>query len=511
MAAILVKDPIRKGIGANVTPRSNSLIRNLPQVDFDRSSDRFTRWFRAVRYVKSGEDKRFFGLPLGYSRKPPESLFALFTSDFSQQSYLASIGILEPQRVVRYSSSTEFARKRNARRSFLHRRPIFRYIDLFLRTRSKVKGFCSDISTRQQQYDLYHARRILHSYVASSRRYLNIEKTSPQILGSSRELTQRIIWQNKFHFCLFGGNRSRSNSVYSQQYTGNLQLIRRLFSVSWYPNEDLILSRVQFEGKQLLCRKIALDQCTFDSQKAIFEHEELGKTFPFLIRNRNECQRIRIPDAINSSEGNTIAGREIYTKKRSFPDSRVETTPLYVGWDRCLNEVILCNRLLPLEWTTRTRLFDTTTSHSKSTLKSLESYYPSGVPRKFRVWPKNFQTRRMRLRGVRYNMRATLGSRDFIGNSRSLLSSDRGFWSRKPSSIFAFWFNPRSDLQRENIGRSYNPVRGSQSFPLALERGAFPETYIQGDLQPISRGGFTWPGTDFLSFIQKNYYHTKLS
>jgi hypothetical protein len=502
-AAILVNDPIRKGIGANVTPRSNPQIRKLPRVDFERSSDRFIRWFRTVRYTKSGEDKRFFGLPLGYARKPPESLFALFTSDFSQQSYLASIGMLEPQRVVRYSSSTEFTRKQNARRSPLYRGPIFRYINLLLGTRSKVRGFSSDISTRQQQCDLYHARRVLHNYVASSRRYLDIERS---LSTFSNEIAHRISWQNKYHSYLFGGNRSRSNSVYSQQYVGNLQLIRRLFSVSWDSNQNALPPRLQLKGKQLLRRKISLDQSTFDSQKTIFEHEELGKTLPLLTRDQDKRQ---IPPDLVDVPIERTTRIDSWIKRRSFPDSRVETAPLYIGWDNRRHVVTLCNRFFPLELAIRTKLSSRIVSYPKSILEDFESYYYNGTRKESSSWPKNFRVRRMRLRGARYNIRAFSQRRVPIGNISPLMSSDRRTWSQKPSSIFAFWFNPRSDLQRENIGRSYNPVRGSQRFPLSLERGAFPETYVPGNLQPITRGGFTWPGIGFLSFTQKDYYYTE--
>jgi hypothetical protein len=498
-ATLPVKEPIRKDVGANVTPRNNPLIRKLPLIDFDRSSDRFVRWFRTVRYIKSGEDTiSSFNLPLGYITNPPESLFALFTSDFYQQSYLASIGILEPQRVIRYSNSIEFTRKKNARRSPLHRGPVFRYIDLFLRTRSKVKGVHNDISTRQQQYDLYRARRLLHSYITSSRRYSEVNRS---LSKASNELDRRISWQNKFHFSLFGGNRSRSNSVYSQQYVGNLQLVRRLFSVAWNHSESVIPPHVPFKNKQLLRRKIALDQCAFDKQKTIFEHEELGKTSPFLDRNLHEDQRLS-----HTSSSCKNFGKEIdsLARKRFFPDVRVETTPLYLGWDSQKHAVVLCNRFLPLDWSTRVRLFNKVAPRFEPTMKDFSSYHLSRDRKEFRSWPKNFRTRRIRLRGVRYNMRASLQTRNPTGDKRFLMSSDRRIWSQKHPPrdrlSFTFWFNPRSNVQQENSRRQRYPVRGSQRFPLSLDRRVLSETYIPGNLQPVVRGGFTWPGTDFSLF-----------
>jgi len=501
-ATLPVKEPIRKDVGANVTPRNNPLIRKLPLIDLDRSSDRFVRWFRAVRYIKSGEDTiSSFNLPLGYTANPPESLFALFTSDFYQQSYLASIGILEPQRVIRYSNSIEFTRKRNARCSPLHRGPVFRYIDLFLRTRSKIKGVHNDISTRQQQYDLYRARCLLHSYITSSRRYLEADHF---LSKTPSELNQRISWQNKFHSSLFGGSRSRSNSVYSQQYVGNLQLVRRLFSVAWDYSERVIPFHAEFKDKQLLRRKIALDQCSFDKQKTIFEHEELGKAPPFLDRNVNGDQR---PNHINSFCEDFDKGIDSPVKKRFFPDVRVEATPLYLGWDNQKHAVVLCNRFLPLEWSNRVRLFNKAAPRFKPTMKDFSSHRLSSDRKEFRSWPKNFRTRRIRLRGVRYNMRAFLQTRNPIGDKRFLMSSDRRAWSRNQSPrdrlSFTFWFNPRSNVQQENSRRQRYPVRGSQRFPLSLNRRILSETYIPGNLQPVVRGGLTWPETDFSLFKTK--------
>ena len=501
-AAVLVREPIRKSIGINVTPRNNSLTSNLLHMSPEWFSDRFLRWFRLIRNVKSGEDKSF-GLPSGYFRKVPESLFALSTNN-SQQSYLASIGMLEPQRVIRYSNSIEFTRKRNARRSPLHRAPILRYIDLFLKTRSEIKGIFRDVSTRQQQRDLYCARLILHNYVSFSRCYLEIEQIFRQISNFSGKLVQRINWQNKFYYYLFGGGRSRSSSVYSQQYIGNLQLIRRLFSVSWFFNENMLSFHFQFKGIQFLRRKIALDQGTFDKGKTIFEHEELGKIFP-VDRRFN----------LNSEDSLDLGTKRendwfLFFKRRSSLNFCVETIPLYVGWDNHRHSIILCNRFLPLDWSIRTKLFNKVMFSFYLVIKSFKSHYTERIRREFRVWPKNFQTRRMRLRNVRYNTRIFLKRRILIGNINSLLSEDRSMWRGKTynsdASIFAFWFNPRSDIQRKDVSGSRNPVRGSQRFPFSLERGIHSMTYILGDLQPSIRGGLIWSGTNFFALVQKNYH-----
>ena len=124
---LFVSEPVRKGFGLDVTPRDSrhdSFLRKSPPKSLERSLIRFDHWFRARQRKKKTEDQRIFGLPLGRLVKVPESLFALSTNHFSQQPYLSSIGIMEPQQTICYLSSIELARKRNARRSPLYHRTI---------------------------------------------------------------------------------------------------------------------------------------------------------------------------------------------------------------------------------------------------------------------------------------------------------------------------------------------------------------------------------------------------
>ena len=99
----------------------------------------------------------------------------------------------------------------------------------------------------------------------------------------------------------------------------------------------------------------------------------------------------------------------------------------------------------------------------------------------------------------------------FLTINFPFLSQDRSIWRRKAtswdSSMFAFWFNPRSDVQRDRNMKINYPVRDYQSFPLSLECRIRPRTYTPGDLQPLIRGGLVWPGTDPFVCFQKSYYH----
>jgi hypothetical protein len=499
---VSVAEPVRKGIGSHVTPRTNPLVRKIPQINIERSLNRFDRWFRATRPVGTGE-----GFFTGRFRKFTEGLTVLRESYSSQEPYyLASIGLVEPQKTIRYSDFTEFSRKQNARRSLLHRRPISRYIDLFLNTRSKIKGSSVDISTRQQQYDLHRARLIFHKYVSLSRNYIRIEYYMDQESRFSNELIRRFQWQRKLHFYIFGGNRSRSNSLYSQQYVGNLQVIRRLFFISWSPID---LSRFWLKKRQIFRRKRSLDQRMFDKQKIIFEHEELGKSFPKQIQPIIKKDLSLIDSSIIPIDKIKCIDDLNYfwtTKKRFLPDSRVEIKPLYVGWDNTRHTLSLCNRFIPLEWSIRTKLLDKwgpeVASDSSLSIKD-PKHYQEITRREFRVWPKNFQTRRIRFRNIRYDMSAAIRRRVRIHSSGvvSLLAQDRRAWRRErnnwDTSQFAFWLNPHSSAQRE-MGKC-----GSLKFPLSFER-TFYRLYTPGNLQPSVRGGFIWPGTDYFNLVQKS-------
>jgi hypothetical protein len=473
-SSILVRTPIRRGIGdfTQVNVPSDSRIYQRPGEIVERLENRFSSWFRAIwRIGSGGEDPR----------KIPENLFIFIHRD--QGAPFLGRTPLEPQRAVRYSGPVEFARKRNARRSPLHRGPILRYIDLFIKTQYQTKK-SNYLSTRQQQRNLYYSRLMLRDYVVTLRRYSDIKETTNQNSQSMSRRVRRIIWQRELHSYLFGGSRRRSSGVYSQQYVGNLQLIRRLFAVSWSSQENSVPSRLQVKKKTFLRRKISLDQITFDAEKNIFEHEEVGNKLA-ILPNIQKDQSSRF-----------------ISKKYYLLSPQVETKPIYAGWDRQRHALVLCNRFLPLEWRIRTKLAnkDDSKMQFKSSifLKNLESYERKQLRREFTVWPKNFRTRRMRLRNVRYNRRALLQRRilSYRKGSKidfSFLSQDRSLWRRK--AAHKDWIN------------ALNPHYGStsQSFPLSLERGQ-THHYVPGDLQPSIRGGLVWPGIDSLLFVPKSYY-----
>jgi hypothetical protein len=497
---IFVKEQVRKGLSSNVigiTFRVNSQMKKRPLADIELIITRFNRWSRAT-YKTITIDT------VDQLLKVPSGLFALYRSCSPiSPSYLASIGKLEPDKIIRYSKSTEFYRKRNARQSILHRGPIIIYIDLFRKTRSASKGFSREISTRQQQNDLYRARLVMHNYVSSLRKYSESSRDLFNIKHSSKLfnlMRQRITWQQQILRNIFGGSRSRRNSVYSQQYVGNLQLVRRLFAISWSVHEQIIPSRLQIKEKIIRRRKMALDQRTFDKQKNIFEHEEIGKVVPWKIQNNQERKQILNMSEIKSKN---LYGWRWLSKKRYFPDFRVERKPLYAGWDNQRHAFILCNRYLPTEWSIRTKVARNTKLNMFSFyFTNLEKYYKEKHRVEFTVWPKNPQTRRLHLSSIRYNVRTLLKRRPvYRGNDIFVLSQDLSYWRRKitrDSNTYTNyrWLDPQSNRR--------HPIRSRQRLPLSLERGF--NNNIVGRVQPSARGGLVWPGNNSFIFIPEKFY-----
>jgi hypothetical protein len=526
-AIILAKEPVRSGFGPDATlrDRSDLLFCEDQRERVARSLDRFVRWLRVIDQAKKDENYGLIGFPLSPSIKVPEALFALSSSHFMQQPYLASVGMLEPQRAIRYADSTEFSRKRNARRSTLHFGTTLRCFNLLIITNSKIEGFVKDHLTRQRQHDLYRARITIHNYIVTSCRYSELGQ---DILSFRKnpKLVDRIIrrsrWQRELSSYLFGGDYSCSANVYSQQCTGNLQLVQRLFSISWSSKESIVPFRFRTKEKFFLRRKISLDQKFITKREDTFEHEELGKVLPLKIENGRERKKlINLPTRISRKETTTkirdLGDWVLLARKICRVDQRVESRPLYVGFDQEKHALVMCNRYLPIEWTTRTKLLYNRTTRIKSDhIANLKSYSYQNKRIEFSSWPQSPQNRRIHLYNVRYNRRTSLQRRICARRTTefAFMSRDRSFWRQKTiewdSSLFEFWINPKSEAhQKGKIGID-KIIRSSQKIPFSLEQAIRPSTYVPGDLQPSTRGGLVWPGTELSLFIPQKFYHPGL-
>merc|ERR1712039_571853 len=111
-------------------------------------------------------------------------------------------------------------------------------------------------------------RQILHHYVYLHYNFEFIDR---------QEKDNSILHQTS--------NRKKQKNIYNQQYIGNLDYIRRLHFISWNLSE---ISFKDQEQKTFLRRKLMFDQRSLDSQKNVFEHEELEKVRPLKIEKGKE-------------------------------------------------------------------------------------------------------------------------------------------------------------------------------------------------------------------------------
>jgi hypothetical protein len=295
--------------------------------------------------------------------------------------------------VIEYPYKSDYELKRRVHQSFLHRGPILRYIDIVLKTRVHKKHFSRDLSTRQQQYDLYRARIVLHEYINRARRYSQRMSYKPSQSKFTNKQIKSNMWQREAHQYFFGGARSRSNLIYNQQYIGKLRHIRQLFSVSWSFQDKGIPDRLETKEKRILRRKITLDQRTFDRRSNVFEHEELGDTIPLKLQSEKDRKRAW---SFFSSLENKTKDRKLNSwvplyKKRYFPDTRVEAKPVFVGWDTNRHALVLCNHFLSLDYAITNDVTHTSEIYIQSTTipTQIELYHKANSQKKFVLWPKN--------------------------------------------------------------------------------------------------------------------------
>lgn len=478
--AVPVAPPVRLGLGREVAPPATVIGES------DRRASRLERWYRAARSRRA--DTYAVTLPLERSQGHPEGLTALYHTGLESPRYLAGGGLVESYRAVRYDAPPELSRKRNARRSPLHRGPVHAYRDWLLARQP-------NLSTVAQQRGLYRARLALGDYLAACRRYQEAER-GPRGWDVTRRVSLRGIWQRELEARTLGSVRSRASTVYSQQYTGNLHLARRLFAVSWDPRENRLAlsSNSTAIGSR---RKLALDQLTLQRQATRFEHEDVGRSRPTKVQNakNRRLAAAAVPQALKG-QWVLLPGGVVR------PDRNIHPQPLYAGWDPDQRALVLCNRYLPPE---RARKAGPEGLPAFSKVRTLSDEARTARIRNnepnranFSVWPRNSRTRRRRTVNTRYTSRALLSRRRAIRDS-AVLQRDRSRWAQAavgtPSlAQFAFWLNPRSDARRSP--QEITPTRSSQAFPLAFERSARVGVYVPGDLQPSSRGGLLWPGGD---------------
>jgi hypothetical protein len=509
---IPVNVPPRFLLGADVAPATPYISAHT-----EFRASRFYQWYRTITGAEPPVD---YNLPVRFNTNPPDGLSALWYTAGDHQKFFAGQGPNEPTRRTRYDTSVELFRKKNARRSPLHRGPVHIYRDWLLSRQPREY-----LNTALQQRELYRARLVLGDYITASRRYCEPERTRRGWNVKQRTALMGV-WHREFANRFRGGVRSRASTVYSQQYSGNIHRSRRLFAVSWDPRENRRINANttakkaidKLNKRTVKRRKLALDNITRERRTSTFEHEELGRAeVPKLKTGENRLRanlspsaRALLPARIDAAQWVLLPGAVAHA------DRNVHPQPLYAGWDNERRAFILCNRYLPPEQAVRggpslpakpTGLSTVAAQDlaSRARTKNLQSREAGRA--RFSVWPRNSKTRRLRAANTRYPKRRIQSRRRPVRDV-ALLSRDRARWahSRHGTHVttgLAFWLNPRSEQSR--APKELHPSRSSAALPVSFERSTRVTVYAPGDIKPSARGGLIWPGGDRLK-VSTPYY-----
>jgi hypothetical protein len=485
---VVVGPSSREDLGTVLAPsvreRVDPSVRNERGDNVDAWAERRELWYRASQV---SEVAGIFSANLPIARTEenhPEGLTALYQAALNPHQFLAGFVLpVEHYRPLRYESAIELGRKRRARANPLHHAVITGYRDYLLSRQPREL-----ITTAEDQLGLYRARLALDDYLTAARSYHEAEQDA-EGLTNSTSVALRGAAQRRLDWARFNGVRSRESTIFSQQYTGNLHLVRRLFVISWDPRETRIAQGVR--------RKLSLDQLAPQWKPAIREHEELG---------RAAHVGVQPDDFYEGPEQGDEPNWVILPDTVEYPDTDIHPNPLYAGWDQERRALVLTNRVLPPERAVRAGPSVGGTEDGPWTLKraaadsALAASLKAGdvSRRNFTVWPRNDQVLRRESERNPVNSRANLSRRRPVSEP-NLLAWDRAQWAKQSvlndtsNTNFSFWRNPQSEA-RTGESDEPTPARSTQLFPLAFDLAFRNAFYTPGVHQPTARGGLVWPG-----------------
>jgi hypothetical protein len=330
--------------------------------------------------------------------------------------------------------------------------PVYKFllstdIDNFLKRQPS-----EHVLSPKEENDLYKKRLILGRYNDSLRFY------------------NKLPYTDEFqHF--FNGSKSFADRVYNQQFKGTLHIVRRLFSIS-FDSET--------KNSQELIMKY--DQPLFKKSKNLFEipiyHEELN-----LSKNINSSQKIK--DYSNSIDSLRIAdssqSADSSQPLNSTTFELVSQSPLYVGWDEDLREILVTNRLL---------------SRSVANYHQPQSVYSSSLSEQSENLLKDepFTERK----GIQFSTWPISINKLEDKNSNLILNS-------------RLLFETKNSLERQNYNNliplfEYEDKESGISYYESLPNNVIKLASGIVDVIPPNRGGFIWPGTSALKFSLKDVF-----
>lgn len=234
----------------------------------------------------------------------------------------------------------------------------------------------------------------------------------------------------------FGGSKSFATKVYNQQFKGNLKVVRRLFGVT-----------LDEEENKAQLRKLSFDQALYETNPTNFYHEELKGS--------------------NSKA----------TSKMLNP------LPFYAGWDSELRKFTISNRYLQRDERGSVAIGGVSNENSGKLQNAYEQ-----------LQNKNKFT------NLLANETSNNPIKEFSAWPLTTVSANE-----KPSLMFEFTedviknknlFNVITSYSTEELRAKLNMEELPKKLPATINLSKSPSKSIL----PPSRGGFFWPGENFLEF-----------
>ena len=356
-------------------------------------------------------NKQLFGLEERLNEDIKESEEALLDIDeFADTSFIHEFWTNDPERF----SELEKRIKQN-----YYSNPVYKFllninIDSFLLKEPSFQRL-----TSFEEKKLFEKRLILGSYYDSLRYYNQL----PYI-----EQFQEF----------FDGSKSYADRVFNQQFKGTLKIVRRLFSITLDPEENINSNRVLKFDQPLFLKKN-------ESQYKPFHEELPQKKFGSLSKATPDQQKSHFLEISNS-------------------------TPFYAGWDQGLRKLVITNRLLPRSYAGYALYSPTKIKGDQ--YRTLANFIDSNKKIEFTTWPlpktildKTVKSSSTLPYNVLFELIKDLKNQDLI---------------MQLSQIFE-----DKDTYPVNLGQYSREEEEEEPTEKVF---------------PPNKGGFVWPGNDSLKF-----------
>ena len=354
-------------------------------------------------------NKQLFGLEERINEDIKESEEApLDIDEFADTSFINQFLTNDPERF----SELEKRIKQN-----YYSNPVYKFllninIDSFL-----IKEPSFQRLTSFEEKKLFEKRLILGSYYDSLRYYNQL----PYI-----EQFQEF----------FDGSKSYADRVFNQQFKGTLKIVRRLFSITLDPEENINENRVLKFDQPLFLKKN-------ESQYKPFHEELPQKKFGSLSKATPDQQKSHFLEISNS-------------------------TPFYAGWDQGLRKLVITNRLLPRSYAGYALYSPTKIKGDQ--YRTLANFIDSNKKIEFTTWPlpKTILDKTVK-------RSSTLPYNVLFESIKDLKNQDL---TMQLSQIFD----------------------DKDTYPVNLGQYSQEEEEPTEKVFPPNKGGFVWPGNDSLKF-----------